>query len=52
MVEILNSEEMKQFERNEFLKKSSFFFMKKAGGEVVKFIDQNLIVISRNYAQK
>ena len=38
MSEIFNSEEMKRFEQGEFLKKSSYYFMQKAGKEVFKFI--------------
>ena len=39
--EILLSEEMRRFEKLNFLKKSSYSFMKKAGYEVFKFIEEN-----------
>ena len=41
MNEIFNSEEMKRFEQGQFLKKSSYYFMQKAGKEVFKFISKN-----------
>ncbi len=41
MFEILNSDEMKRFEQRQFVKKKSFFYMKKAGDHVFKFIDKN-----------
>tara|TARA_B100000029_G_scaffold212606_1_gene210611 strand:- start:1328 stop:2797 length:1470 start_codon:yes stop_codon:yes gene_type:complete len=41
MNEILNSEEMRKFEKKEFLKKDSYFFMQKAGEQVFKFINNN-----------
>ena len=41
MVEILNSEEMKRFEQRQFIKKSSYSYMQKAGNQVFKFIDIN-----------
>ena len=39
--EVFLSEEMKRFEKSNFLKKSSYSFMKKAGYEVFKFIKDN-----------
>jgi len=39
--EVLLSEEMKRLEQSNFLKKSSYSFMKKAGYEVFKFIQDN-----------
>tara|TARA_Y100000590_G_scaffold443445_1_gene572912 strand:+ start:450 stop:1946 length:1497 start_codon:yes stop_codon:yes gene_type:complete len=39
--EIFLSEEMKKFEKLNFLKKNSYFFMKKAGYKVFKFIRDN-----------
>ena len=39
MNEIFSSEEMKRFEQEQFLKRSSYSFMKKAGGQVFKFIN-------------
>ena len=41
MFEILNSEEMKRFEQRQFIKKNSYYYMKKAGNQVFKFIDTN-----------
>ena len=41
MNEIFNSEEVKLFEKGQFLKKNSYFFMKKAGKRVFEFIDNN-----------
>ena len=41
MNEIFSSEEMKRFEQEQFLKRSSYSFMKKAGYEVFKFIKDN-----------
>ena len=41
MNEILNSKEMRLFEKEQFLKKNSFFFMKKAGSCVFEFIKNN-----------
>ena len=39
MNEIFSSEEMKRFEQKQFLKRNSYIFMKKAGGEIFKFIN-------------
>ena len=39
MNEVVSSEEMKKFEQNQFLKKNSYTFMKKAGDQVFKFIN-------------
>ena len=41
MFEILNSDEMRRFEQSQFVKKSSYFYMKKAGNQVFKFIEKN-----------
>jgi len=41
MREIFNSEEIRRFEKGQFLKKSSYFFMKKAGKQIFKFINTN-----------
>ena len=41
MKEIFNSQEMKIFEKRQFLKEESYFFMKKAGKEVFEFIRRN-----------
>ena len=41
MIEILNSLEMKRFEKREFLKKNSYFFMQNAGKQVFEFISNN-----------
>ena len=41
MKEIFNSQEMKIFEKRQFLKEESYFFMKKAGKEVFEFIRSN-----------
>ena len=41
MVEIFNSEEMKRFERTQFIKKSSYSFMQEAGYQVFKLINTN-----------
>ena len=38
MNEIFSSEEMKRLEREQFLKRSSYSFMKKAGAQVFEFI--------------
>ena len=38
MNEIFFSEEMKRFEKLNFIKKNSYFFMKRAGYQVFKFI--------------
>jgi len=38
MREVLNSEEVRKFEKKEFLKKNSYFFMNKAGKRVFEFI--------------
>ena len=39
MNEILSSEEMNRFEHEQFLKRSSYSFMQKAGGQIFKFIN-------------
>ena len=39
MNEIFSSEEMKRFEQEQFLKRSSYSFMKKAGYEIFQFIE-------------
>ncbi len=41
MSEIFNSEEMRLFEHDQFLKKNSYSFMKKAGKRVFEFINNN-----------
>ena len=41
MVEIFDSEEMRRFEQRQFIKKSSYSYMQKAGNQVFKFIDNN-----------
>ena len=41
MFEILNPDEMRRFEQSQFVKKSSYFYMKKAGNQVFKFIEKN-----------
>jgi len=41
MREIFNSQEMKLFEKGQFLKKNSYFFMQKAGSRVFEFISNN-----------
>ena len=41
MNQIFYSDEMKRFEQEEFSKKNSYFFMKKAGAEIYKFINSN-----------
>jgi len=41
MIEILNSEEMSRFEKSQFINKNSYLYMKKAGNQVFKFIDNN-----------
>ena len=41
MSEIFNSEEMRLFEHNQFLKKSSYSFMQNAGKKVFQFIKTN-----------
>jgi len=41
MTEILNSLETRRFEKREFLKENSYFFMRKAGKQVFKFIKNN-----------
>tara|TARA_Y100000310_G_scaffold203149_1_gene203402 strand:- start:773 stop:2242 length:1470 start_codon:yes stop_codon:yes gene_type:complete len=41
MNEVFNSEEMKRFERKQFLRRNSYSFMKKAGKQVFKFINDN-----------
>ena len=42
MGEIFNSEEMRRFEQTQFVRKSSYTYMQKAGYQVFKFIDDNL----------
>ena len=41
MDEIFYSEEMKRFEQEQFLRKSSYSFMLRAGGQIFKFINKN-----------
>ena len=41
MREIFNSQEMRLFEKGQFLKKNSYFFMQKAGIRVFEFINNN-----------
>ena len=41
MNEIFSSEEMKRFEQEQFLKRSSYTFMQKAGSRVFEFINSN-----------
>ena len=41
MIEIFDSEEMRRFEQRQFIKKNSYSYMKKAGNQVFKFIDNN-----------
>ena len=41
MKEIFNSQEMRRFEKKQFLKEESYFFMKKAGKQVFEFIRSN-----------
>ena len=41
MNEIFSSEEMKQFEQMQFLKRSSYLFMKEAGSQIFEFIVNN-----------
>jgi len=41
MNEIFYSEEMKKFEKEQFLKRSSYSFMQKAGDQIFKFINNN-----------
>ena len=41
MSEIFYSDEMKKFEQEQFLKKSSYLFMQKAGNQIFKFINNN-----------
>ena len=41
MSEIFYSEEMKRFEQEQFLRKSSYSFMLRAGGQIFKFINKN-----------
>jgi len=41
MSEIFNSEEIRRFEQEQFLKKNSYFFMQKAGKRVFEFISNN-----------
>ena len=39
MSEIFNSEEIRRFEQEQFLKKNSYFFMQKAGKRIFEFIN-------------
>ena len=48
MNEIFNSDEMKKFEKKQFTKKDSYFFMQKAGEQVFKFINNNFKWTSEN----
>ena len=41
MSQIFYSEEMRKLEQEEFQKKNSYYFMKRAGAEVYKFINDN-----------
>ena len=41
MIEIFNTEEMKRFEKSQFVKKNSYTYMQKAGNQVFKFINRN-----------
>ena len=41
MSEIFNSEEIKRFEQEQFLKRSSYSFMRKAGDKIFEFINNN-----------
>ena len=41
MREIFNSQEMRLFEKEQFSKKNSYFFMQKAGIRVFEFINNN-----------
>ena len=41
MSEIFYSDEMKRFEQEQFLKRSSYSFMQKAGAQIFKFINNN-----------
>ena len=41
MNEIFSSKEIKRFEQEQFLKRSSYSFMKKAGSRVFEFISNN-----------
>ena len=41
MGEIFNSREMRRFEQTQFVRKSSYTYMQKAGYQVFKFIDDN-----------
>jgi len=41
MIEIFTSEEMRRFERDQFIKKKSYSYMQKAGDQVFKFINTN-----------
>ena len=40
MSEIFYSEEMKRFEQEQFLNRSSYLFMKEAGSQIFKFINK------------
>ncbi len=42
--EIVSSSEMKHFEKEQFLRKSSYFFMKNAGNKVFKIISKNFSI--------
>ena len=41
MSEIFNSEEIRRFEQEQFLKKNSYSFMQKAGKQIFEFINKN-----------
>ena len=41
MSEIFYSDEMKRFEQEQFLKRSSYSLMQKAGDQIFKFINNN-----------
>ena len=41
MSESFFSDEMRKFEQEQFLKKSSYLFMQKDGDEIFKFINSN-----------
>ena len=42
--EIVSSSEIKHFEKEQFLRKSSYFFMKNAGNKVFKIISKNFSI--------
>ena len=54
MNEIFSSKEMERFEQEQFLKKSSYSFMEKAGGQIFKFINnrfkKNVLLLDVSYA--